>query len=384
MQPPRHLAFFLTAHGFGHGVRQSAFIHALPPEVEVTLFTDLPLGFFGEELDRPFRHFPLTLDCGCLQPDNTRVDVAATLARYRELDGERDRLIDAAARALTESGADFVIGDAPPLAFPAARAAGLPAWVVCNFSWADIYRPYLEAHPGFAPVWERMRADYASADRHVRLTPFTGEALCADTVSVGMLTRPGKPSKAELALRLGIDPGKRWCLIYLGNYGLPGIPWEKLEEFSDWHFLGLYPCGSAANFTHIRKDPSLRYADLTASADLVLGKLGYGLVTECAALGTPVLYLGREDFCEFAALQDFLHERELGWQIPLGDLLALRLKPYLDRFPVRNGADAREGLRATGTADLLTALGYPVTGGDTDSRSPAALFGRDSGIHGLF
>ncbi len=355
--PPRHLAFFLTAHGFGHGVRQSAFIHALPREVEVTLFTDLPAGFFGEELDRPFRHVSLTLDCGCLQPDNTRVDVAATLARYRELDAERNRLIDAAAGALADVGAEFVIGDAPPLAFPAARAAGLPSWAVCNFSWTDIYRPYLRAHPDFAPVWERMRADYAVADRHVRLTPFTGDPLCTDTVPVGMLTRPGKPSKEELARRLGIDPTKRWCLIYLGNYGLPGIPWKKLESFSEWHFLGLYPCGNAANFTHIRKDPSLRYADLTASADLVLGKLGYGLVTECAALGTPVLYLGREDFCEFEALQDFLHERKLGEQIPLRDLLALNLEPYLARFPRQTGMRER-GQEATGTGDLLAALGY--------------------------
>jgi L-arabinokinase len=357
MPAPRHLAFFLTAHGFGHGVRQTAFIHALPADIEVTVFTDLPIEFFGEELKRLFHYRSMALDCGCIQPDNTRVDIQATLQRYRELHANREVLIQEAAGALKKSGADFVIGDAPPMVFPAAKLAGIPAWAVCNFSWTDIYRPYLEIDPTFQSVWDQMRADYAEADKHVRLRPFTGEALCQDNVEIGMLTRPGTPSREALASRLGIDPTKRWCLIYLGNYGLPGIRWERLEEYSDWEFLGLYPCGAARNFTHIRKDPSLRYADLTASADLVLGKLGYGLVTECATLGTPVLYLGRENFCEYEALKSFLEERGLGLQIQMDDLLSLEIGSYLNHPWVQSHTHRSRALPATGMADLRDLLG---------------------------
>jgi len=318
----RHLAFFLTGHGFGHGVRESASMNALPAGIHISIFTSLPKSFFQEELQRPFNYEHCEIDCGCIQPDTLRVDVAATLARYAEIDSQRDNLIAFWSQRLHTLKVDLVIGDIPPLAFPIAKAAGLKAIAICNFAWTDIYRSYLAHYPEYSEMLDRMRGDYAIASQHLQLSPYHGIPFCDQTQDMGLLARPGLTRRSELASIYGLDESKHWCLIYIGSYGLQGIAWQRLAEHSGWEFFGLYELPGAEPYRRIQKNPGLNYADLTASADLVLGKLGYGLVGECLAHGTPVAFPGRSDFSEFEVLKQVLLEAGLGHEIELNTLLA--------------------------------------------------------------
>lgn len=353
--PPRHIAWFLTAHGFGHGVRTSALLHSLPQDAEVTLYTALPEAFFREELNRPFRVVPCELDCGCVQPDSVTVDISATLSRYAEIESRRESIIPVLADRMRDEKVDLVIGDIPPLAFSLARQAGLPSWAICNFSWADIYAPYVQTHPSFQPMLGRMRTDYALATKHLRLFPHFGDALCPEPEELGVVCREGISRREELAGRIGLNPAKKWCLVYLGNFGLEGMVWERLADFPDWEFFGLYPLSpSVPNYHRVEKDPSLRYADLTASANLVLGKLGYSLVAECLAHGTPILFPGRSDFAEFHMLKHLVEERTLGKEIPLDDLKALRLELFLNP----TAALRPEKMEAEGRKRFLELLGF--------------------------
>jgi hypothetical protein len=350
------IAFFLSGHGFGHGVRNAALIEALPPEVEVTLFTSLPEAFFREELHRPWRLVPCEIDCGCLQSSTVDVDVDATLERYAEIEARREDHAERLVPLLREARADLVIGDIPPLAFPIARAAGIPSWSICNFTWLDIYRPYVESRPRYRDMLRRMEADYARADRRLRLHPcMEGEAL-KDAEDAGMLCRPGTDRRAEFAERFGLDPRKRWALVYVGSYGLEGVDWGNLARYPGWEFMGLYPlAGAPPNYRHIRKDPGFRYADLTASCDLVLGKLGYGLVTECLSQAKPVLFLGRKDFEEFHMLKSVVEKEGLGREISLEAFRRVDFGEELRMLTAR----PRESRKADGLARILGKLGFP-------------------------
>lgn len=331
-----HIAFFLSGHGFGHGVRNSAIIEALPPEVEVTLFTSLPAGFFREELHRPYRVVPCEIDCGCLQNSTIDVDVEATLARYSELDANRDAAVRTFAPMLQSLGVDLVYGDIPPLAFPIAKAAGLPAWAMYNFTWIDIYRPYVERYPRYRDLLKKMEADYALADRRLRLYPFMDGGMPGEVEDVGLLCRPGRDRRLEFAERFGFNPDRKWALIYVGSYGLEGVDWGNLARYSDWEFMGLYPLqGAPSNYHVIRKEPSFRYADLTASCDLVVGKLGYGLVAECLSQGKPVLFLGRVDFAEYPMLKDLVESQGLGWELSLADFRKVEFGNALEKLTAR-------------------------------------------------
>lgn len=314
------LAFFLSGHGFGHGVRNSAILEALPASAEIHLFTSLPESFFREELHRPFRLHQVEIDCGCLQASTIDVDVEATLARYAQLESRRAEILAERVPQLKALGIQRVIGDIPPMAFPIARAAGIPSIALYNFTWLDIYRPYLDRYPRYRGMLDRMEADYALADARLRLWPHLDGGMPGEAEDIGILCRPGTSRRAEFAERFRLDPAKQWALVYVGSHGLDGVAWGNLAKHRDWEFLGLYPLeGAPENYRVVAKDPSFRYADLTASCDLVLGKLGYGLVTECLTQAKPVLFLGRADFAEFAMLKDLVESKGLGREISLAD-----------------------------------------------------------------
>ncbi len=359
-QRPKHLAYFISGHGFGHGVRSSAIINALPSETKVTVFTSLPEGFFREEIRRPAGTFelkPCEIDCGCIQPDTLHVDVRATLAAYADIEVCRESLIAQFSQQLKEIGADSVVGDIAPLAFPIAKAAGLPSTAICNFAWTDIYQPYLAGYPGFAEVLRAMSADYAQANFQIRLEPYHGLPFSQWGVaseSVGMLARKGRVQRESLAKRFGLDSAKKWALVYIGNYGLGGIDWLRLESFEDWQFMGLYDLEGAKNYRRLEKSPDFSYADLTASADAILGKLGYGLVTEALAHGKPVIFPGRSDFAEFDTLKQALEGKGIGREIPVESLREMQLKAFLDW-----AADVKvEGVAAPAIPKILKLWGF--------------------------
>ncbi len=324
------IAFFLTGHGFGHGVRNSAIIEKLPASIEVEIYTSLPESFFREELDRPYTLIPCEIDCGCLQTNTVDVDILATLNRYSEIDANREALITKFSKQLQANKVDLVIGDIPPLTFPIAKAAGIKAISSCNFDWVDIYYPFIEAYPSYRPLLNRMIQDYQMADQQIRFTPYMDSHAEQNFESVGMICRQGKSQREKFAEKFALDLQKKWCLIYVGSFGLDGVAWEKLSAFTDWEFIGLYPLqGAGDNYHPIQKDLSFRYADLTASVDLVLGKLGYGLVAECISLGKPILFLGRIGFLEFSMLKNFIEGRGQGMEISLEDFMQVNLQPAL-------------------------------------------------------
>jgi len=47
---------------------------------------------------------------------------------------------------------------------------------------------------------------------------------------------------------------------------------------------------------------SLTYEDIILAADAVVSKPGYGIVSDCLANGTPLVYLERPDFREYGPL----------------------------------------------------------------------------------
>ncbi|MDX1434661.1 MAG: hypothetical protein R3286_19625, partial [Gammaproteobacteria bacterium] len=168
-------------------------------------------------------------------------------------------------------------------------------------------------------------------DCYARLAPALDTHPFARVEDVGLLSRESEHDRPWLAARLGLDPTRRWCLVYVGADGIRGIDWRRLAAFRDWEFLGLYPLpGAPGNYHRITMAPDFGYADLTAASDVVLGKLGYGLVSECLHLARPVVFPPRALFREHALLADAVVSRGLGRELSLADLCALDIGAALE------------------------------------------------------
>ena len=343
------LCYYVTGHGFGHAIRTTQVLKALPPTVPFVVKTTAPERLFREELPgRTFEYVAAEYDCGCLQTDSVSVLKRETLTRYAEI-AQRNRAQRPDEIAwLKGHGVRCVVSDIPSFPLLAAREAGIPSAAIANFTWHDIYAEYAETAAD-AVLLAQMAEEYASATVAL-ITPLNlppTPKLFPTAEAVPLVARRGRPIRDVLISALDIPAGKQLALLYLGGWGLE-IDWAVLETLTDWIFLLdrplLKPIANARVF-----DPSvLRYADVAASVDAVVSKAGYGTVTECIANSVPLIYLPRHGFAEHEAL--VLGMRQWGggveiseaafhagdWQVALR--AALTLRPDPNAFPI-HGAE---------------------------------------------
>jgi predicted glycosyltransferase len=105
----------------------------------------------------------------------------------------------------------------------------------------------------------------------------------------------------------------------------------------------------------------VRYEDLVGAADAVVTKPGYGIVSECIANDTAILYTPRGHFPEYDVLVEEIPKHLRSALINHEDLLAGRWEPALDKLlaqprpkkkPDTNGAEVAADI-------LLKALDKP-------------------------
>jgi hypothetical protein len=296
------LAYYITSHGFGHGVRTCAICNFLSPETSVVFRTALPRSFFDKEVHRPFEYDPATFDCGCVQTDGVTVDLEKTIASYQTIDHRNSGCYPREVAWCRNNRIDGIVSDIVPFAFDVARGAGIPSIAVTNFTWYDIYKEYCVAFPGFLPTVEKIKEQYCRAQLLLALSPSLPMTYFKKRKPVGPVGRVGVNIREKLFTSHGISRSQSIGLIYTGNFGMDSISWGRLEAFKGWEFLGLFPLpDSPLNYHRVHKN-DFRYQDIISSVDCVIGKVGYGVYAECVLNGAPLIYLPREGFAEYPAL----------------------------------------------------------------------------------
>jgi hypothetical protein len=289
------IVFYISGHGFGHAARAIELIRTLMtrcPDGRVVVRTAAPPQLFA-----PIAavYGPMIVvqaieaDTGVVQVDSLRLDEADTVRQAARFYATFDRRIAWEAAVLQRARADLVIGDVPPLAFAAARRAGLPSVAVGNFTWDWIYSLYPafdRLAPGVIPEIQRA---YAMATRALRLPLHGGfEPMAAVTRDIPFIARRSSRDPAATRRALGLAGDRLVVLPSFGAYGAD-LPIERLRQ-SD-RFTIIEPVADLPG--------GLLYQDLVAAADVVVSKPGYGIVSECVANDTALLYTSRGRFIEY-------------------------------------------------------------------------------------
>jgi len=332
------LAVYVTSHGFGHLNRTAAVLNRVPSDVAVTIRSHRNLfEDWRERLRRPARLEPYVSDIGAVSPkgDSAATDGAATLVLAARCHAEAmARLGDEVGR-LIEQGTTAVLCDAPAVPLMAARGAGIPGFLMCNFTWADIYAPHAKALGGPAlQVVADLRRAYRHATTVFRIEPAMRMSWLSSVIDAGMVVNPARDRRAELFRTIGLSKVNKLVYLYIGRYGQSGLDWPRLERFAarGVHFLSHHPAprGGPANLHVV---PSLDWpgGDLIASSDAVLAKAGYGTACEAMATGTPMIYPPRRGFAEFRALDRGLRSWGGGVPISSRDFRAFKLERALER-----------------------------------------------------
>lgn len=352
------VVFYISGHGYGHASREIEVINTLGarlPDVSIVVRTSAARWIFDRTVRVPFTLVEGACDTGVVQIDSLHLDADETIARaaafYRQLPAHVAR----ESALLQTHQAAFVVSDAPPLGCAAARAAGVPAAVLSNFTWDWIYEGYapeLAATPDLLPL---MRDAYRGAGEGWRL-PFSGGFDTFDrVVDVPLIARHARHGAAGVRRALGLPSDVPLALSSFGGYGLSDFDPHRLDCLRAWcvvitgrHAPPPLPAGAAFVDERDIYDAGLRYEDLVAAVDVVVTKPGFGIVAECIANDTALLYTSRGRFVEYDVMAlempRFLRCRYLDQQAMLAGrwleaLEQLRRQPPAPERPRTDGAE---------------------------------------------
>jgi len=293
------LAVYISGHGFGHATRVCEVLRAvrrLAPSLPFTLVGDVPEDVLLQDLPGPVTVRRVACDVGLAQRDALVIDERETAARCLEFERGWDARVASEAAFLRGAGARLVLGDIPPLAFAAARRAGIRSLALGNFSWDWIYRHYAPRHPSLARSADRAAAAYAGADLLLEL-PFAGDLTAFPARErVGFVARRPRVPRGEARRRLGLGEGPV-VLVSFGGVGLPGLGPGLLGENAGLRLVLPEELGAAR-----LRALGLAYQDVVGASDVVVTKPGYGIVTDAIAAGTRLVYTDRGDFPEYPVM----------------------------------------------------------------------------------
>lgn len=308
---PATVLYYVSGHGFGHARRSAEVIRALrteAPDVNVYVRTSAPAEIFRGLVAGPV--VSPAIDHTVVEADPLSIDWAATIDSAADLLRRRRSVVAREAEAVRELDPDLVLADVPFLAGDVAAALGRPCVAVSNFTWDWIFEPHRGAHPDGSSVLRGVRSAYTSISALLQL-PFGHETdLFPQVVPVPLVARRGTRDPGELLEMLGIGRRDDRPRVLIEIRG--GVADEVLSRAAtaapDFLFLttqstfeGPLPPGVC----HVRLPDGFDYSDLLAISDIVLSKLGYGMIAECIAAGTRLLWPRRNAFRE-----DQITERE--------------------------------------------------------------------------
>jgi hypothetical protein len=334
--------FYISGHGFGHASREIEVINTLAPRLpacHIVVRTSVARWIFDRTVRVPFTLVEGPCDTGVVQIDSLHLDPRRTFAEAAAFYHDLPEHIAREADLLRAQDAAFVVSDAPPLACAAARAAGVPSAVLSNFTWDWIYEGY-EREAAQAPeLLASVRNAYRGSAEAWRL-PFHGGFATFDRITdVPLIARHARHDPEDVRRRLKLPAATPLALSSFGGYGLSSFDPHRLDCLDTWcivmtgrHEAPRLPDGAVFVDERNIYDAGLRYEDLVRAADVVVTKPGFGIVAECIANDTAVLYTSRGRFVEYdvmvAEMPRFLRCEYLD----LDDLLAGRWRDALERL----------------------------------------------------
>eukprot|EP00937_MAST-01D_sp_MAST-1D-sp2_P000043 g43.t1 len=337
-QDPLTIAYYVTGHGFGHATRVVEVCrHLIARGHTVHVVTAAPEFVFTRELGGGPGELHLrnvVLDVGAKQHDAISVDRRGSLEQYvKHSVLPREKHLAAEAVWLRGLKAQLVVTDIVPLACAAARAAGVPCAAITNFCWDFVYSEYLtEAGAEHRSVVWQIAEDYSLADVCFRLPGFTPMPAFRDVVDLPLVVRRARRGRAEVRAELGLAEGERLLLF---NFGGQAAEWELREDFlpAGWRCM---ICTALAIQTELparfmRAERDAYIPDLMLAADAIIGKLGYGTVSEALAHGTPFVFVRRDYFNEEPFLRQLLEVHGFGVEIARVDFFSGNWHAHLAR-----------------------------------------------------
>ena len=320
------IAFYVSGHGFGHASRDIEVLNELGrrrPEIGVVLRTSAPRWIFDLTLKRPVDWRP--------RESPTRASSRSTACastRRRRFAGPRNSIAISIRTPPNEAewlrrGRDHARRRRHPAARLRGRGAraAFQSIALGNFTWDWIYAGYQDQLAGWRHADPKIREAYAHAALALRLPMTGGFDMFREVADLPFIARRSRRRPSETRRHLNLPDDQPLVLLSFGGYGLSRIDLTKLRDLVGYTLVMTSDVTAnrrddmPASVTRMLLPPSVemldekalyaagyRYEDLVAAVDIVVTKPGYGIIAECVANNSAILYTSRGHFPEYEVL----------------------------------------------------------------------------------
>jgi hypothetical protein len=305
------IACFVSSHGFGHATRISAVISQLSQKtksLEVYIFSQTPSWFWYLNLPHNciVRVIEEVTDIGLVQQGPFHHSLINTHSRISQWLPFSESRLKKPLSLLVKQDPHLILSDISPLGIELGNRLQIPSILIENFTWDWIYQSYLNQYREFEQVINRLKKIYLKADLRIQCLPFCEKK--DNCPSIKPIFRPPKIGRDVVYSKLGLNSNDKYLILTTG-----GIPMEHqvLECYKDFYIIipGNYSSIKRTNrLIYLPMNCELPFIDLVKSSQLVIGKAGYGTVSECWGMNIPFLGVFRDKFPESKVLRKFCQE----------------------------------------------------------------------------
>jgi hypothetical protein len=338
--PIKNLAYYISGHGYGHYARSIPVLKQLASDFNLYIKSEVPEFLFQQHLD--INHCLQPVDVGCKHSNSLNIDSNETFKSFKTFQSSSSARVETEINWLQENQIALVLSDIASMPLKAAHELGIPAILIGNFTWHDIYS-HLSGAGEHKHLLRDLEEEYACADLQVLPQCHFQQSLAKKTQEVGFLAEKGQDIRKDLEHYLDIPfAGKTLVFVYLGTYGTRSVLWEKLAQHKDCLYLTRDPIENKVSNLYLLDD-RFSFPDLIASVDLVCTKGGYSTLGSAFASHKPIITCERKDFYEFKAIREYLQKSRTGvivdddnfyqgnWQADIKTALSLTVK---DKVPL--------------------------------------------------
>ncbi|HUR19198.1 MAG TPA: hypothetical protein VMZ90_00220 [Vicinamibacterales bacterium] len=310
MPGPPCVVFYISGHGFGHASREVEVINTLGaqrPDLTIVLRTAVSEALLSRTLRTPVVRLEGACDTGVIQRDSVTHDDEATVREAVAFQKTMAERVEVEVTRLQPFDVRAIVADVPPMAFDVAARLERPSIALANFTWDWIYEWYVEPLRDAPTLLEDIRRSYRRATHALELPLSGGFEVFPSVTPIPFIARHSTRTRTEARALLGLEPERPVALLSFGGYGLQRLAIDSLDCLDEWTLLltdritslGAHPPEQVRLIPESAFESGLRYEDLVAAADVVVTKPGYGIISECVAHDTAMLYTSRGHFREY-------------------------------------------------------------------------------------
>ena len=303
MQP--FILFYISSHGYGHARRMVQVILALQatsPRLRIAIRSAAPARIF-EPLP-PSWVETSDIDAGLVENDPLTIDRESSLQRLQNFMARRADIVAAEVAVLRGNRPALIVADIPFLAGNVAAEVGVPCVGISNFTWDWIYENLFGADARYTDIAGSIAEGYAKMEAILQL-PFG--RVCPSfrqKIPMPLIAMQSSREPQAVLAQLGIGRDDTRPRVLFGTRGglLPDTLARAAASAPEFLFLCPHePTGTLpSNALSVMLGPTLDFSDVLRISDVVMSKLGYGMISECIATQTRLVWPAREGFAEDA------------------------------------------------------------------------------------